>query len=107
MSTLTAGQVEPVEPAWYIGSTAVDTSAAAVTFREFSTGSARYWTGSAWSSTPTSLALTGGRYLLTVPASWQGLVVDVICTLTGYPDLTDEIVVQTPSSDPHMHADLT
>jgi hypothetical protein len=64
-----------------------------VTFREWSTGAARYWTGTAWTPTPTVLPLTAGRYLLTVPTAWLGLVVEAIVAFTDYPDVVDELVV--------------
>lgn len=105
------GQVENIEPVWLLNGAAVATTNATVTLREWSTGAARYWTGTAWSGAPTTLALTSGRYLLTVPTAWLGLVVEVICSLAGYPDLTDELVVddtvtsREPGADPRL-ADL-
>ncbi len=107
MPSLAAGQEENIEPVWLLNGTAVSMASATLTLREWSTGAARYWTGAAWTTTPTTLAFTSGRYLLTIPQAWEGLVVEVICSLTGYPDLTDELVIPTAALDPHIHADIT
>jgi len=88
--SLSPGQIVPVEPVWYDNDgNLVSPVGAVVAFRDFSTGSARYWTGSAWTSTPTTLPTTGGRYILTVPSDWLGLAVTVTASLSGQPDLSD------------------
>ncbi len=106
MSNLTVGQVENIEPVWLVNDLAEDTSLATLTLREWSTSTARYWTGLAWTSTPTTLAFTAGRYLLTVPAEWEGLVVEVICSLAGLPDLCDELIITATDSGGTAHVEV-
>ena len=92
--SLNPGQIVPVEPIWYDSDgNLVSPVGAVVSFRDFSTGSARYWTGAAWTSSPTTLATTAGRYLLTVPSAWLGLVVAVTASLAGQPDLPDAYTI--------------
>lgn len=72
---------------------------ATLLFADFSAGSTRYWTGTAWSTTTTPLPMTNfsgvHRYVLEVPEAWAGLVIQVVCSLPGQPDLADEIIVES------------
>jgi hypothetical protein len=105
---LNPGQIVPIEPAWYDSNgNPVSSSGATVTFRDFSTGSARYWTGSAWTSTPTTLPTTAGRYVLTVPSAWLGLVVAVTASLSGQQDLTDTYTVDDTTTSRATLASVT
>lgn len=103
MPTLAAGFVTRLDAVWDTGSSTV--AADTVTLTEWSTGSARYWTGSAWTTTPTALTVPVS---LTVPASWEGLEVGVLYTWAAYPELSDDpIVVPSPNESTTFHADIS
>ena len=92
--SLNPGQIVPIEPAWYDNNgNPVSPVGAVVSFRDFSTGLARYWDGTGWTATPTTLPTTAGRYVLTVPSAWLGLAVAVTASLSGQQDLTDTYTV--------------
>lgn len=93
MPNLTVGMVTRLDAAWDLGASVV--SADTVTLTEWSTGAARYWTGAAWTSTPTTLAVP---QTVTVPSAWLGLEVGVLYTWAAYPELTAEPIVVVPES---------
>lgn len=96
MTSVSPGQQVPLEAQWLIDGVA-QSGAATVTLRNFIGGVERYWTGSAWTTTPTSLASTpvAGfyRYLLTIPSAWLDLIVEVTHSLPGNVDQTAELAV--------------